>query len=368
MISVQRAMATLMVLSAGALCGYAQDRAASEKGAAQGTSGKHYALPANAETTQWGWLDPSEKPKVVVNSGDTVSIETLLHSMDQIKPGISMDEIVKLRLANPGGGPHSVTGPVYVTGAEPGDTLEIRIKKIVIKDDGFNFNLPGKQFPTVGLLASEFPEGHVQFFKLDPKTMTTEFKPGIVLHLKPFPGTLAVGPDPNEPKEKAGPPIHDAKGRTSTLRPWKNGSNMDVNELQEGSTLFLPVFVKGALIWMGDSHCLQGNGEVNLTAIECAYREIEIQPIVRKDLYIEWPRAETSTHWIFMGFDEDLNEAMKIAVRGTVDFLAEQKMVPMTREEAYALTSIVGDCRVSEVVDIRKGVHCMVPKSIFVKK
>jgi len=363
MISAYRTMAAAMMLATAAFCCVAQ-----EKGAAQGAPGKHYVLPANAETTQWGWLDPAEKPKLVVNSGDTVSIETLLHSMDQIKPGVSMDEIVKLRLANPGGGPHSVTGPIYVTGAEPGDTLEVRIKKIVIKEDGFNFNLPGKQFPTVGLLASEFPEGHVQYFKLDPKTMTTEFKAGIVLSLKPFPGTLALGPDPNEPKEKAGPPIHDAKGRTSTLRPWKNGSNMDVNELQAGSTLFLPVFVKGALIWMGDSHCLQGNGEVNLTALECSYREIEIQPIVRKDLHLDWPRAETSTHWIFMGFDEDLNEAMKIATRGTVDFLAEQKMVPMSREEAYSLTSLVADCRVSEVVDIRKGVHCMVPKSIFVKK
>src|SRR5690242_16187951 len=158
----------------------------------------------------------------------------------------------------------------------------------------------------------------------------------------------------------------DAKGRTSTLRPWKNESNMDVNELQEGSTLYFPVFQKGGLIWTGDSHCLQGNGEVNLTALECSYKEIEIEPIVRKDLHIEWPRAETSTHWIFMGFDEDLNEAMKIAVRETVNFLAEQKMAPMSREEAYALTSIVGDCRVSQVVDIRKGVHCMIPKSIFV--
>jgi acetamidase/formamidase len=365
---VHNTMAAVMLLAVGTLCTAAQEKSGAEKIAVAGSPGKHYVLPANAETTQWGWLDATEKPKLVVNSGDTVSIETLLHSMDQIKPGVSMDEIVKLRLANPGGGPHSVTGPIFVTGAEPGDTLEIRIKKIVIKEDGFNFNLPGKQFPTVGLLASEFPEGHVQYFKLDRKTMKTEFKPGIVLTLKPFPGTLALGPDPNEPKEKAGPPIHDAKGRTSTLRPWKNGSNMDVNELQEGSTLFLPVFQKGALIWMGDSHCLQGNGEVNLTALECSYREIEIQPIVRKDLHIEWPRAETSTHWIFMGFDEDLNEAMKIAVRGTVDFLAEQKMVPMSREEAYALTSLVGDCRVSEVVDIRKGVHCMVPKSIFLKK
>jgi len=329
---------------------------------------KHYILSATKDTVQWGWLDPAEPPKVTINSGDTVSIETLRHSMDEIKPGISMDEIVKLRLANPGGGPHSVTGPIYVNGAEPGDTMEIHIRKIVIKDAGFNFNLPGKQFPSVGLLASEFPEGYVKFFTLDPKTMTTEFKPGITLHLKPFPGTIAVGPDPNEPKEKAGPPIHDAKGRTSTLRPWKNGSNMDVNEIQEGSILYLPIFQKGGLIWTGDSHCLQGDGEVNLTALECSYKEIEIQAIVRKDLHIDWPRVETADNWVFTGFDEDLNEAMKIAVRETVNWLAQQKMVPMTREEAYSLTSIIGDCRVSQVVDIRKGVHCLIPKSIFTKK
>ncbi|MGB7844118.1 MAG: acetamidase/formamidase family protein [Candidatus Acidiferrum sp.] len=368
MISPQRAMAIPLFILAGTVNANAQTKTASQKNAEQKPAGKHYVLPANKDTVQWGWLDPTEKPKVIVNSGDTVSIETLSHAMDEIKPGVPMEEIVKLRLANPGGGPHSVTGPVFVNGAEPGDTLEIRIKKIVIKDSGFNFNLPGKQFPTVGILASEFPEGHVEYFTLNHKTMTTEFKPGIILHLKPFPGTIAVGPDPNEPKEKAGPPIHDAKGRTSTLRPWKNGSNMDVNEMQEGSTLYFPVFQKGALIWTGDSHCLQGNGEVNLTALECSYKEIEVQPIVRKDLHIEWPRAETSTHWIFMGFDEDLNEAMKIAVRETVNFLADQKVVPMTREEAYSLTSMVGDCRVSQVVDIRKGVHCMIPKSIFVNK
>jgi acetamidase/formamidase len=161
----------------------------------------------------------------------------------------------------------------------PGDTLEIRIKKIVMKESGFNFNLPGKQFPAVSLL-SEFPEGHLQYFKLDTETMTTEFKPGITLQLNPFPGTIAVSPDPHEPKEKAGPLIHDAKGRTITLRPWKNGSNKDVNELHVGSTLYFQVFQKGGFIWTGDSHCLQGNGEVNLTALECSYREIEIQPIV----------------------------------------------------------------------------------------
>ena len=364
----QRTFLAAALLLAGFVCAPIRAQSVAEKDGGRRSTGKHHSLAANKDTVQWGWFDPAEKPKVVVDSGDIISIETLSHGMGEVKPGASMEEIVKLRLANPGGGPHSVTGPVYVNGAEPGDTMEIRILKIVMKDTAFNFNLPGAQFPTVGLLAPEFPEGRVQYFRLDSKTMTTEFKPGIVLPLKPFPGTIAVGPDPNEPKEKVGPPIHDAKGRTSTLRPWKNGSNMDVNELQVGSTLYLPVFQKGGLIWTGDSHCLQGGGEVNLTALECSYKEIKIQPIVRKDLRIDWPRAETATHWVFLGFDEDLNEAMKIAVNETVNFLATQKMVPMSREEAYSLTSIVGDCRVSQVVDIRKGVHCLIPKAIFTKK
>src|SRR5258708_2978854 len=324
---------------------------------------RHFVLPASTENVQWGWYDINEKPKLTIKSGDSVSIETLSHSLGQIKPGVPMDEIVRLRKANPGGGPHSITGPIYVDGAEPGDTLEIHILKIVPKADGFNFNVPGKDFPTVGQLASEFPEGFVRYYKLDLAKMQTQFKPGIVIDLKPFPGTFAVGVDPNEPDGKAGPPIRDAKGRTSTLRPWKNGSNMDVNELQAGSIVYFPVFQKGGLIWTGDSHCRQGNGEVNLTALECSFKEIRIQPIVRKDMKLEWPRIETRTHWISVGFDEDLNKAMVNAVREAVDFLVAQKRVPLTRYEAYSLVSMVGDCRVSQVVDGRKGVHCMIPKS-----
>jgi acetamidase/formamidase len=367
---MRRTLAVVAMLVAITPVLIAQKEASKSEGT---TTGKHYNLPATKENVQWGWLDVNEPPKLTINSGDTVSVETLYHALDQIKPtstdhtltGPSMDELVKLRKANDGGGPHSLTGPIYVNGAEPGDTLEIRILKIVPKDYGQNFNLPGKDFPTVGLLAPEFPEGFVRYYKLDLVKMQTEFKPGIVIPLKPFPGIVALGVDPNEPKEKAGPPIKDEKGRTSSLRPWKNGSNMDLNELQAGSTLYLPVFEKGGLLWIGDAHCMQGNGEVNLEALECAYKEIEVQPIVRKDMKIEWPQVETKTHWIFTGFDEDLTQAMKIAVRNTIGFLSAQQMVPMTRDEAYALTSLVGDCRVTEMVDIRKGVHCMIPKSIF---
>jgi len=331
-------------------------------------AGKTHRLAATLDTVQWGWLDPREKPKLTVNSGDTVAIETMMHAHDKVRPGMTMEQIVELRKANPGGGPHSMTGPIFVNGAEPGDVMEIRILRIVPKPFGVNFNLPGKDFPTIGALASEMPEGFLKFFKLDLEKRRAEFKPGIAIDLQPFPGTLAVGIDPQDPSPRKGGAKDDPMAPVSTLRPWKNGSNMDINELQAGSTIFIPVFLKGGLIWTGDSHCRQGNGEVNLTGLECSYKEIVLQPIVRKDMKLEWPRIETKSHWIAVGFDEDLNKAMTNAVREAVDMLAANKIVPLTRYEAYSLVSMVGDCRVSQVVDIRKGVHCMIPKSVFTKQ
>jgi acetamidase/formamidase len=327
--------------------------------------GKLHTLYATLDTVQWGWLDPREKPKLTINSGDAVSIETMMHSHDKIQPGTTMEQVVELRKANPGGGPHSMTGPIFVNGAQPGDVLEIRILRIEPKAWATNFNLPGKEFPTIGALASEMPEGHIKFFPIDQQKRTVEFKPGVSIDLQPFPGTLAVGIDPNDPAPRKGGVKDDPMAPVSTLRPWKNGSNMDINELQEGSILFIPVFLEGGLLWTGDSHCRQGNGEVNLTALECSYKEIRLQPIVRKDMKLNWPFVETRTHWITTGFNEDLNVAMVNAVREAVDWLANQKLVPMSRYEAYGLVSMVGDCRVSQVVDVRKGVHCMIPKSIF---
>jgi acetamidase/formamidase len=332
---------------------------------AASAEGKRHRLTATPESVQWGWLDPKEPPKLTIASGDTVSIETLMHARDQIQPGVSIEKIVELRKANPGGGPHSLTGPVLVTGAEPGDVLEIRILKIVPKKVGANFNLPGKEFPTIGALAKEFPEGYVKYFDIDWNAKTAQFKPGITIPLRPFPGTLAVGIDPNDPSPRKGG-SKDPMAPVSTIRPWKNGSNMDINELVEGTTIFIPVFLKGGLIWTGDSHCAQGNGEVNLTALECSYDEIVLQPIVRKDMKLTWPRIETPTHHILVGFDEDLYKAFLNALNETVDFLAANK--GLDRYEAYSLAALAADCRISQVVDVRKGVHCMVPKSIFTAK
>ena len=325
--------------------------------------GKHHVLKATPDTVQWGWLDPRAKPQLTIDSGDTVSIETLMHAKDQIQPGVPMEKIVELRKANPGGGPHSLTGPIYVNGAMPGDTMEIRILRIVPKKAATNFNLPGKEFPTIGALAPEFPEGHVMYFAIDPKKPTVQFKPGIEIPLRPFPGTLAVGIDPDDPSPRKGGVKDDKLAPVSSLRPWKNGSNMDINELVAGSTIFIPIFIEGGLIWTGDSHCAQGNGEVNLTALECSFEEIELQPIVRKGMKTNFPRIETKTHFISTGFDEDLNKAFNIALRETIDFLVAEK--GLDRYEAYSLAAMAADCRVSQVVDVRKGVHCMIPKALF---
>src|SRR5260370_5391126 len=211
-------------------------------------AGKHYALTATQETVEWGWLDPRSKPRLTIDSGDTVSIETLMHAKDQLQPGVTIEKIVELRKANPGGGPHSLTGPIFVKGAMPGDVLEIRILKIVPKKAGTNFNLPGKEFPTIGALAKDFPEGHVNYFKIDPKAKTIEFKPGINIPLRPFPGPLAAGINPDDPSPPTGC-AKDPLSPVSTIRPWKNGSNMDINEKTAGSPIFIPGFLHGRLLW-----------------------------------------------------------------------------------------------------------------------
>src|SRR5262249_8187957 len=194
-----------------------------------------------------------------------------------------------------------------------------------------------------------------------PRKRTGKLKRGIEIPLRPVPGVLAVGIDPDDPSPRKGG-VKDPLAPVSTLRPWKNGSNMDINELTAGSTILIPVFLEGGLIWTGDSHCAQGDGEGNLTALGGSCDSIRVQPILRHDLKLNWPRIETKTHWITVGFDEDLGKAMVNATSEMVDFLSTSK--GLTREEAYSLTAMAADCRVSQVVDVRKGVHCMIPKSL----
>ena len=304
--------------------------------------GHVYVLPATLETTQWGWFDNAELPRLVIDSGDTVVVETMSHSHGQLWPGRTIEELKKLRTDWPGRGPMSLTGPIFVNGAEPGDGLRIKIQKIVPRPWGANFNIPGMfgQFP------KDFPDGQVKYFYLDGDRKIAEFAPGIEIPLRPFPGTLGVA--------RAEP------GRYNAVPPGPYAGNLDNRDLVEGTTLYVPVFVRGALVWTGDSHAAQGNGEVNLTALETAFEEITLTITVDKAARLQWPRIETPTEWITMGFDEDLTKALANAKSETAKFLAEQRKI--SPEQALALVSTTSDCRVTQVVDIKKGVHCMSSK------
>jgi len=310
---------------------------------ATGTPGKVHLLPATMETTQLGWYDNAQKPVLTISPGDTVVMETMMHFHDQLVPGgATLDGLAKIRQDNPGRGAHTLSGPIYVEGAEPGDVLKVKINKIVPRSYGVNMNYPG----FAGEFPKQFPEGRMRFVYLDWDNKVAEFLPGVYIPLRPFPGVLGVA--------RAEP------GRYSTVPPGRYGGNLDIRELTAGSTLHVPVFVKGALLWASDAHAAQGNGEVNLTGIETAFREFNITVDVIKGHSLEWPRIETPTHWLSLGYDQDLTKALDILKAETVKLITEQRKV--NAADAQRIMMQGWDCRISEVVDIVKGTFCFNPK------
>ncbi|AUR50823.1 acetamidase/formamidase family protein [Aquella oligotrophica] len=302
---------------------------------------KTYILPATPATTQWGYFDNKQPPVLKIKPGDSVVIETDAASNNQVVPGVSVDQVKKMNDAVPGRGPHTVTGPIYVDGAEPGDVLQIHINKIVPRPYGSNNSLPGK-----GLLPEKFPKGQIKYFYLDTKNMVAQFAPGIEIPLKPFPGVLAVASSTN--------------GKLDTAPPGKFGGNLDLNQLQEGTTLYLPVFIKGGLVWTGDSHAVQGNGEVNLTALETAFEELNLTINVIKNKKLDWPIAETPDSWITVGYDTNLDKAINLLKANTIQFIAGQRKV--SKAEAEKIMYANWNCPVAEVVDGVLGMYCIVPK------
>ncbi len=305
--------------------------------------GKVHLLPATMETTQWGWFNNAQPPVLHVETGDSIVFETMMHSHNQVVPGTTIEQIKKLRTDFPGRGPHTLTGPVYIEGAEPGDVLKVRINKIVPRAYGTNFNVPGM----FGEFPGKFPEGQVKYFYLDLDRKIAEFAPGIEIPLAPFPGTIGVA--------RAEP------GQYSSVPPGRYAGNIDIRDLTEGAALYVPVFVKGALLWTGDSHAAQGNGEINLTALETAYKEMNVTVDVIKNMNLEWPRIETKDAWITLGLDRDLNKSLEILMSETNKFLMEQRKIG--KEQAEKMMMASWDCRISQVVDVNKGIHCFSAKS-----
>jgi acetamidase/formamidase len=313
-------------------------------------------LAATPSTVIWGYYSAKAKSVLTVHSGDTVRIQTLstCGSNDRLEeegvaatdiPSYNADIYREVKDKGPGG--HILTGPVAVVEAEPGDVLEIQILKIDIDTPGAcNGFAAGR-----GFLPNDYPYGGSKIIPLDRSRMLAHFAPGIDIPLHPFFGSMGVAPPPSA-------------GRIDSAPPWMHAGNMDNKELVAGTTLYVPVHAKGALFEVGDGHAGQGNGEVDITAME-TFLTGTFRFVVHKDQHLLWPRAETPTHYISMGFSPDLKEATTLAVRDMINFLVDQKH--LSRDDAYMLTSVAVDVDITQLVDGNVGVHAMCPKSIFTR-
>ena len=314
---------------------------------------KTYELNPSPTTVAWGHYWSETPPALRIKSGDYVRVHTLLTSNperlegaglppDQVEKELRDVQVVKDR--GPGG--HILTGPIYIEEAEPGDVLEIKINAIELAIP-YGYNAIGQN----GFLSDEIFDRKMLIIKLDKEKMIGHFANGIEIPLRPFFGSMGVAP----PKEA---------GKWNSAPPWIHAGNLDNKELVSGTTLFIPVHVKGALFEIGDGHAAQGNGEVDITAIETSLKGT-LQFIVHKGKSLKWPRAETPSHIITMGCDRDLNAATHIAVREMIQYLMQEKK--LSQSDAYMLCSIAVDVNITQLVDGNVGVHAMLPKSIFAK-
>lgn len=312
-----------------------------------------HTLKATPHTVHLGGFSSQLPPALYVQSGDVVQVETYsgFAHYGKAPDRFFTPEFLEICQTLPaerrvGPGPHLLTGPIYVEGAEPGDVLEVRLQAITPRlPIGFNAIRPGW-----GALPGEFDQPRLRFIDLDIDQGVAEFPAGsgIRVPIRPFFGILGVATEETS---------------RSSIPPGNYGGNIDNRQLQAGSRVFLPVFVPGALFSVGDGHSAQGDGEVDVTAIETSMNGT-LQLILRKDLPLEAPLAETPTDFITMGFAEDLDAAFELALRRMIDFL--HRFVGIGREEAYVLCSIAVHFHITQVVNSpMKGVHGLLPKQIL---
>lgn len=312
----------------------------------------HHILKANCHTVHLGGFSHQLKPVLTIDSGDSIEVETYtgFYIYDKAPPEFLTPEFLEICQYLPteykvGSGPHLLTGPIYIKDAVPGDVLEVNLEAIYPRlPIGFNAIKPGK-----GALPKRFFEHKLRFIPLDLEKKIAEFpaKSGINIPLKPFFGILGVATADNR----------------SSVPPGNYGGNIDNKELQAGSRIFLPVFVPGALFSIGDGHSAQGDGEVDLTAIETSMNgRIKIQ--LHKDLKLTTPIAETPTDIITMGFGQTLDAAFEMALQQMINLL--ERFVGLSTEEAYVLCSLAVNFRITQVVNLpQKGVHGMLSKAML---
>ena len=309
-----------------------------------------HRLDPTPATVVWGRYDAAAKPVLHVASGDTVVVRTLITSSPERLQGagVAPSDVepalreIYAKVTDKGPGGHILTGPIFVDGAEPGDTLEVQIVKVDLAIP-YAYNAFGVNR---GFLPEDFDHARMRIIPLDARTNLAHFADGIEVPLFPFFGSIGVAP---------------ALGRLDSAPPGVHAGNLDNKELVAGATLYIPVAVPGALLEVGDGHAGQGNGEVDITALETSLVGT-FKLVVRKDLRLTWPRAETPTHFITMGMDKDLVTATKMAVRQAIDFLVARGL---PRDDAYMLVSVACDVDVTQLVDGNVGAHVMIPKRIF---
>lgn len=316
------------------------------------------ATPAN---TVDGFFSADTPPVLRIKSGEVVEIDTInAAGVRDDNPekffkdnGISLDlpavqDILKIKkeLKPSGFRAHLMTGPIFVEGAMPGDTLEVRVLDVKSRAPyGVNAGSPGR-----GGIPDLVPRPYSKVIKFDLERQVAKFSDTIEVPLRQFQGVMGIAPSA-------------ARGKLSSIPPYTDlGGNLDNKHLGRGATIYYPVQTEGALFQTGDPHAAQGNGEVSITAIESS-NTVTLQFIVRKDLPIKMVRAETPTHYILMGLDGELNIAMRMAITQTLDFLKEKQKLDFF--DALSLASIGVDFEVTQVVDQTKGIHAMVPKSLF---
>ncbi len=307
---------------------------------------QHHELPARPETCHWGFFDAGLAPVLTVASGDTVTLQSVSGGPDILPEGdgfeILADHREIHRRLEPKLGAHILTGPIAVAGAEPGDVLQIDILAIEPRQNwGYT-----RIRPLAGTLPEDFPIRRVWHSAIDRQRGSATLPWGAEIDLAPFFGVMGVAP----------PPVY---GAVSSIQPREFGGNMDLKELVAGTTLYLPVWAPGALFSAGDGHGVQGDGEVCVTALETALSGT-FRLNLRKDMRFVLPRAETPSHWITMGFNEDLDDAAKIALRQMIDLIGER--LRLGREDAYMCSSLAVDLRVTQLVDGNKGINALLPK------
>lgn len=312
-------------------------------------------VAATPDTVRVGMFDCEFPPVLTVMSGDTVVLETVSGKDSLLpQPGMGMTVPAALRRVLdadlPGLAPHILTGPIGIAGAAPGDMLEVGIDAVELGSDwGYTYIRP-----LAGTLPDDFPDMVLTHAAVDRDSGTARLPWGMVLPTAPFFGVMGVAPPPSY-------------GRISSKEPRLHGGNIDNKELIAGSTLFLPVHVDGGLFSVGDGHGLQGDGEVSVTALEmCLTGQFTLTlhkgggpraPVLR------FPRAETPSHFISMGFDEDLDQALRQALREMIAFIGGR--TGLSAAHAYQMCSLCVDFRVTQAVNGQKGVHGLLPKSLL---